>query len=132
LRTFLAISGLVLLTGLTAACFADDVVRIAAIDAAGLVRDGKAILVDVREPAEWTATGVATPATLLPMSDFQGARKLWRPFLEQHAGKELILYCRSGRRSGLVAQALAAEGWKTRNAGGFQDWVKAGLPTRAP
>ena len=131
MRTFLSISWLVLITGLTAACLAENVVRITASDAARLVQDGNAVLVDVREPAEWAATGVAAPAALLPMSDFKGERKLWRPFLEQHAGKELVLYCRSGRRSGLVAQALAAEGWQTRNAGRFQDWVNAGLPTRA-
>ena len=91
---------------------------------------GKAPAVDVREPAEWAEAGVAAPAVLLPKSDFDGARKLWAPFLEKNAGKQIILYCRSGRRADTVAQALAAEGRSAANAGGLKDWQAAGLPTR--
>ena len=39
--------------------------KITPADAAKLVAAGKAVLVDVREPAEWAETGVATPAVLL-------------------------------------------------------------------
>ena len=99
-------------------------------DAARLVAEGKAVLVDVREPSEWADTGVAAPAVLLAKSDFDGAQKDWKPFLEKNAGKEIILYCRSGARAGTVGAALADKGLKVSNAGGLRDWTKAGLPTR--
>ena len=98
--------------------------------AAQLVADGKAVLVDVREPAEWAETGVAAGAALLPKSDFDGAQKLWKDFLAHTGDKEVILYCRSGKRAGAVGSTLAAKGIKVANAGGFGDWVAAGLPTR--
>ena len=110
--------------------FAADVPKTAPADAAKLVADGKAVLVDVREPNEWAETGVAAPAVLLAKSDFDGAQKEWKPFLEKNAGKEIILYCRSGHRAGLIAAALAEKGVKVANAGGLKDWTDAGLPVR--
>ena len=101
-------------------------------EAARRVADGKAVLIDVREPKEWAETGVAAPATLLALSDLTGDRKQWKPFLEKVGDKELILYCRTGNRSGRAAKLLAEEGYRTTNAGGFSDWQAAGLPTRKP
>lgn len=109
---------------------AADVPKIAPAEAAKLVADGKAVLVDVREAKEWAETGVATPAVLLAKSDFDGAQKDWKPFLEKNAGKEIILYCRSGGRAGVVGAALAGQGLKVANAGGLKDWEAAGLPVR--
>ena len=103
--------------------------RVAPAEAAQLVADGKAVLIDVREPDEW-AGGVAAPAVLLALSDLTGPRQTWKPFLEKNRDQELILYCRSGSRSGRAAQLLAAEGYRTANAGGFNDWARAGLPVR--
>jgi rhodanese-related sulfurtransferase len=103
---------------------------IAPAEAAQHVTDGKAVLIDVREPKEWAETGVAAPATLLPLSDLTGDRKQWKEFLEKNRAKELILYCRTGNRSGRAAKLLAEEGYRTSNAGGFRDWQAAGLPTR--
>ena len=100
--------------------------------AAQLVADGKAVLVDVREPAEWLESGVAAPAVLLPKSEFDGGRVgEWKDFLAKVGDKEIITYCRSGKRSGLVAEALEKEGHKVANAGGFKDWQAAGLPTKS-
>jgi rhodanese-related sulfurtransferase len=96
------------------------------------VAEGKAVLVDVREPAECAESGVAAPAVLLPMSDFRGDQKLWKPFLESVKGKEVILYCRSGGRAGNVGEKLAAQGVTVTNAGGFKDWAAEKLPTRQP
>lgn len=121
---------LLLVLGFSTA-FATEVVKIAPAEAAKLVADGKAVLVDVREASEWAETGVAAPAVLLAKSDFDGAQKDWKPFLEQNAGKEIILYCRSGNRSGKVAAVLVEKGLKVANAGGLKDWQAAGLPTRA-
>lgn len=115
----------------TAACaFAADAPKISPAEAAKRVADGKAVLVDVREAAEWAETGVAAPAVLLPKSDFDGAQTGWKPFLEKNAGKEIILYCRSGKRAGTIGAALAEKGVKVANAGGMKDWTEAGLPMR--
>jgi rhodanese-related sulfurtransferase len=107
-----------------------EVAKVSPSDAFSRVSAGEAVLVDVREPAEWAESGVAAPAELLPMSDFDGDQKLWKPFLEKNAGKELILYCRSGNRSGKVAAKLEAKGHKVGNGGAFKDWAAAGLPVR--
>lgn len=110
--------------------FAADVQKITPVDAAKLVAAGKAVLVDVREPAEWAETGVAKPALLLPKSDFDGAQKQWKEFLATNGDKQVIVYCRTGRRSGLIAAALAEKGVKVANAGGMKEWADAGLPVR--
>jgi len=110
--------------------YAAEVATLTPKAAAQLVAEGKAVLVDVREPAECAESGVAAPAVLLPKSDFDGAQKQWKEFLGQTGDKEIILYCRSGKRAGVVGAALAAQGHKVANAGGFKDWESAGLPVR--
>ena len=104
--------------------------KIAAKEAAKLVEEGKAVLVDCREPTEWETTGVAAPAILLPKSDFDADQKQWKEFLAKNEGKQVILYCQGGGRSGTVATALAKQGVKAANVGGLKDWTAAGLPTR--
>ena len=54
---------------------AAEVPKLKAAEAAKLVADGKAVLVDIREASEWKETGVAAPAVLLPKSDFDGEQK---------------------------------------------------------
>jgi len=105
--------------------------RVEPAEAARLVREKQAVLVDVREPPEW-AGGVAQKAALLPLSDLAGPRRLWKPFLEQLRGREILLYCQSGSRCGLAARILAAEGFSTANAGTLRAWDRAGLPVCKP
>lgn len=94
-------------------------------------KTGRAFIVDVREPAEWR-TGVARPAQLLPLSDLRGPRALWKPFLKQCQGKQLLVYCHSGMRSASVAATLRREGFDAVNIGSFHGWSAAGLPVREP
>jgi len=117
-----------LLFGLTLS--AADAPKVSPKDAARLVAEGKAVLVDCREPAEWKETGVAAPAVLLSKSDFDGEQKQWKDFLAKNAGKQVLVYCRSGNRSGAVVAALAAKGISAANAGNLKGWTDAGLPTR--
>ena len=108
-----------------------EVPQVTPAAAAKRVADGTAVLVDVREPVEWQESGVAAPAALLSKSDFDaGLSGEWKSFLKEEGAKEIILYCRSGKRSGVVGSALAAQGYKVANAGGFKEWEAAGLPTR--
>lgn len=105
--------------------------RITPTNAASRVKDGSAVLIDVREPTEWEA-GVAAPAYLLPLSDLRGERTKWHHVLADAKDKTLIVYCRSGNRSGQAAAILAKEGFTVVNAGGFRDWQTAKLPIRQP
>jgi rhodanese-related sulfurtransferase len=105
--------------------------RIAPADAAARVRSGQAVLIDVREPEEW-AEGVAKSAALLPLSDFNGSRTLWRAFLAQLGDREALVYCASGARSGLVARMLVGEGVRAANTGRLSDWAAAGWPIVPP
>ena len=100
-------------------------------EASVAVETGVAVLVDVREPAEWNG-GVAQEAVLLPLSDLRGPRKRWTPFLEKHQSKRILLYCQSGMRSGIAASILKAEGFDTANLGSFSNWHANGLPVRTP
>ena len=109
-----------------------EVASITPAEAAKLVAAGQAVLVDVREPSEWAETGVAAPAVLLPKSEFDaGLIGEWKDFLAKTGDKQIILYCRSGKRAGVVAAELAKQGHKMSNAGGFKDWQAAGLPVRS-
>lgn len=95
------------------------------------IESGDAILVDVREPVELKESGLARPAKSLPLSELTKKSKAYRKFVESlDKSKVVITYCRSGRRSGQFATELEKLGFKTANMGGFEDWKKAGLPTR--
>jgi rhodanese-related sulfurtransferase len=71
-----------MLLGLTAQ--AADAAKITPQEASRLVAEGKAVLVDCREPTEWQETGVAAPAVLLSKSDFDADQTQWKEFLAKH------------------------------------------------
>ena len=101
--------------------------RVAPADRVEELRQGRAVLVDIREPKEWVS-GVASSAVLLPMSDLNGPRALWGDFLKKEGGREILLYCAAGGRAGRVAATLASEGYRATNTGGFGDWSGSGWP----
>jgi rhodanese-related sulfurtransferase len=88
-----------------------------------MLRAGEALVVDVREVAEFAA-GHIPGAINMPLSTFQPSR------LPNHADKKLVLNCLGGKRSAMaldkctVAQAAA----DTHLAGGFDAWQAARLP----
>ena len=96
------------------------------------LKAGTAVLIDVREPSEWPATGVAKHAALLPLSDLRGARAQWNPFLDKNRGKQLLLYCVSGSRSASAAAQLRREGLDALNAGSLAALDRAGWPVCRP
>lgn len=88
-----------------------------------LLRAGAAVVVDVREAAEF-ATGHIPGAVNMPLSTF-------RPSELPHAsGKRLILTCLGGKRSALALDkcGLAEAAVDTHLAGGFGAWQAARLP----
>jgi rhodanese-related sulfurtransferase len=96
-------------------------IAVDAIEAARLVADTGALLLDVRDPDEWRA-GHAPAAHHLP------AREVCPTVLP--ASHLVVTVCRSGgRRSTTVAEHLRADGIHAVNlAGGMQAWAAEGLP----
>ena len=105
--------------------------RCTPLECAHRVRAGEAYLVDVREPGEW-AEGIARSARMLSFTDLTNGRTQWEPFLREATGREILLYCASGARSGFAAKVLAAEGHRVANTGGLGDWAAAGWPVVKP
>lgn len=97
-----------------------------AIEAAKLPDD--AVLLDVREPDEWTA-GHAPAAVHIPLGDLS-ARQGEIPELAD--GERLYVVCRSGGRSARATEALGQAGYQAVNvAGGMTAWALAGKPMRS-
>lgn len=83
------------------------------------------ILVDCREINEWNEGHIPT-ALFIPLSEFQAE---WKKHLtDADKNKEIILQCRSGRRSLSAAQILLSEGFENLNNldGGILDWQDRG------
>jgi rhodanese-related sulfurtransferase len=90
-------------------------------EAAELLRERDAQLVDVREDYEHEAGRIA------------GARHIELDQLSEQAGsldreKPVIFYCRVGSRSAMAVQAFRAAGYDAYNiTGGLAAWVDSGL-----
>ncbi len=83
----------------------------------------EAVLIDVREPDEWAAGHVAG-ATHIPLGDL--AARL----AEVPRDRPVLLFCRSGNRSGKTTAFLRQQGYgqATNVEGGIVAWQGAGLP----
>lgn len=86
---------------------------------------GEAVLVDVRESHEFAIEHIPG-AELLPLSRFEPSQ------VSGHAGKRLILSCRSGQRSYTAGTRMiaAGQGPVYNLEGGILHWKQAGFPTR--
>ena len=86
-------------------------------------KDPSLLVIDVRSAEEYAA-GHVPGAVNIPYD--QVASRL----AEIPKDKDVVLYCRSGRRSGLAAETLEANGYKDLQLlqGDMPGWEKAGLP----
>jgi len=84
-----------------------------------LARGDDFVLIDVREPYEHEEFNVG--GNLIPMGNFP----MVIPSLASHKEDEVVVYCRSGRRSASVQYQLQEAGFKNvRNLeGGMLDWM---------
>jgi rhodanese-related sulfurtransferase len=89
-------------------------------------KSSSALIVDVRTPDEWAATGVPAGAALIPLPEFEQ-----RAPNELPKDKEIYVICNSGNRSQVAAQILTQSGYQNviNINGGIQNWLLAGLPT---
>ncbi|WP_405677221.1 rhodanese-like domain-containing protein [Streptomyces sp. NBC_00868] len=98
--------------------------RVTPADAHRRTRDEGAVLLDVRESAEWTA-GHAPGAVHAPLSALLAGAGL-PPAAE---GRPLMVICRSGHRSQRAARLLTGRGAAAVDIqGGMNAWAAAGLP----
>ena len=90
-----------------------------AVEGERLVREEGALLLDVREPDEWSA-GHAPEAVHVPLRTLPANRP--------ERGRRVVAVCRSGARSASATAALRQWGYDAVNLdGGMQAWEAAGL-----
>ncbi len=89
-----------------------------------MLDSGNAVLIDVREPNEYTEIH-AKNARLMPLSTFD------QHLNEIPQDKDVLLICRSGGRSAQAGMLAAQAGLKRLHnvRGGTLGWVQAKLPT---
>jgi len=90
-----------------------------------LINHKDAIVLDVREPNEYTA-GHVLNSKLIPL----GKLKERISELEKFKGQPIVVMCRSGNRSGTACFLLGKQGFTQAYnlAGGIQAWQKNNLP----
>jgi rhodanese-related sulfurtransferase len=82
-----------------------------------------ALLLDVREKSEFIEAHIAA-SQLLPLSEFTERFEAELP-----QARDIVVYCRSGRRSAQAAEFLLERGYRAVNmAGGILAWREAELP----
>jgi rhodanese-related sulfurtransferase len=88
--------------------------------------DTSIVLLDVRTPAEYLGeSGHLTNAILIPVQEL--AQRVDE--LVSYKNREIIVYCRTGNRSGRAAEFLCTRGFSAMNMrGGIVDWNKQSLP----
>lgn len=105
------------------------------------VKAGETVLIDVRTPAEWAATGVPEGAQRITIFDAQGSGGFVEKALAALDGdpdRPVALICRSGNRSRAATRLLRKNGFGqvTDVRGGMAGtpaesalgWVEADLP----
>jgi rhodanese-related sulfurtransferase len=104
---------------------ADEVTNLTPEQVADGLREGRILLVDVREPNE-TVVESYPDAVIVPLSAFDPAA------IPDPQGKQVVFACRSGRRSITASLAAQDQGYPyaAHLAGGMIAWKQAGLPTK--
>lgn len=99
--------------------------EVSVADAIKLINQKDALLIDVRDPAEF-AVGHIPQARNLPAAQLKDRMKE----IEKFKAKPVIVHCRNGQRSGAATTALRAAGFaeafKLRD--GLTAWEQANLP----
>ena len=110
-----------------------DINRLKVLMTAGIV------VIDVRTPREWQHTGIVENS--IPIMFFDEKRRPHtQQWLQQASSysapeNELILICRTGNRSKIIASYLSKQhGYKRvyNVAGGIKHWLRQGNQTVAP
>ena len=115
------------------ACAADEIKTLAAGEVKAVLdkdKKGEFLVLDVRQPEEYEA-GHIPGATLIPLGELEARQE------ELERDKQIITYCRSGRRSMAAAIVLCGLGFKDVHhlQGGILNWhyeAIGGMPEARP
>ena len=107
--------------------------RVSAEEAAVAVRDGRAVLVDIREEVTREQDGRVPGAVEIGRNVLEwrcAPQSEWRDERVSDPDRVVIIMCTEGYQSSLAAANLQRLGLRraTDLDGGFQAWVAAGLP----
>ncbi len=119
--------------------FATELGLVSAEQLMDMQKNSNALVIDVRTPAEWQATGVISASQKLQSFDSNGNfdEDAWvanLTKLKSSPDQPVILVCRSGNRSAKVGQILTEKLGMTNVyhlSNGIQSWIKAGHPVKA-
>lgn len=102
--------------------------RISPGEAQALHAAGQAVFIDLREPAEITASGKVPGALPIPRGLLEFRVDPDSPARDPALGKPTVItYCASGGRAALAGKVMQDLGYAdVRNLGGFKDWVEGG------
>jgi len=95
-------------------------------------------IIDIRRSSEWDQTGIIPKSILLTFFDKNGKYNLneWysKLSLKVEEGKPIILICRTGRRTKIIAEMIDKKlDFKIYNSkSGITSWIDAKLPTVKP
>jgi rhodanese-related sulfurtransferase len=100
-------------------------------EAMALVKDKKALVVDVRDLPELQASGKVAGAVHVSRGMLEFRADPDSPYHnpEFNRDRPVIVYCASGGRSALAGKVLQDLGYRNvRNLGAFKDWAEKGGP----
>jgi len=103
--------------------------RISSAEARTLIDSGEALVVDVRDAQEVSASGKVKGAINVSRGMLEFRADPDSPYHDSHfdKSKTVIVYCASGGRSALSGKVLKDMGYeKVFNLGGFKDWAESG------
>ena len=110
---------IIFLAFLMSACDSDN--NISAEKSYMRLNDANVIFLDVRTREEFLRDGRIQSSVLIPLDKLKDSHNK----LEKHIDKEIIVYCRSGRRSKIATRYLNKQGLRAFNLiGGFLAWEK--------
>ena len=93
--------------------------RVISMTTVEAIKSGTATLIDVREPHELDLDGAVTNAINIPLGDVPHRVEEIKAM-----SKPIVVFCRSGNRSGNAAIFLQSQGLEdVYNGGGFQDVI---------
>jgi phage shock protein E len=91
------------------------------------VKDGKAVIIDVREQGEWDA-GHLKGAVLMPMSKLRNEKQAAEMLKSLSKDKIIYTHCKAGGRALSCGDILKSEGYDVRPLKpGFDELLKAGF-----
>jgi rhodanese-related sulfurtransferase len=125
----LILTGMCSVILLLSGCTSSDLASVSPKEAATMFFEKKAIILDVREEHEWKEQHIAG-AIHIPLAQVESRVSE----LEQYKDSNVVVQCRSGKRSAKAASSLKAAGFtKVFNlTGGIIAWGESGLKVTKP